>query len=173
MTGLGSGVWTMRADDCQFAYQAMTGDCAMVAQVTSCTYSGSHNGKAGLMIRDNLSATISQRAWIGDYAQSTGTNLVESYQSWLDAKPGEGATGHTVRTPSSRHALLAQNRAHGQPDYHLHFAGWHQLGGHCKLLLRQPALHRLYRLIYMQWKYDGEHRHLRQRGVHRRNAAAW
>jgi len=77
MSGLGNGVWTNASDDCQFAYTAMTGDCAMVARVTSATYSGSNNGKIGLMIRDNLVGTVSQRAWIG--IVPAATNLMESH----------------------------------------------------------------------------------------------
>ncbi|HEY8900804.1 MAG TPA: RICIN domain-containing protein [Chthoniobacterales bacterium] len=77
MTGLGNGVWQNTADDCQFAYATMTGDCAMVARVNSFTYSGSNNGKAGLMIRDNLINTISQRAWVG--VVPAATNLMESH----------------------------------------------------------------------------------------------
>jgi hypothetical protein len=78
MVGLGNNVWTGvgGADDCQFAYQAMTGDCAIVAKVTSFTFSGNNNGKAGLMIRDNLSATVSQRSWIG--ILPAATNYMES-----------------------------------------------------------------------------------------------
>jgi fibronectin type 3 domain-containing protein/regulation of enolase protein 1 (concanavalin A-like superfamily) len=93
VSGLGSGVWTDTggSDDCQFDYQVMTGDCAMVARVTSCTYSGDQNGKAGLMIRDNLVGTISQRAWVSITPTSTGTNLVESYQSgWTENWGGTG-----------------------------------------------------------------------------------
>jgi regulation of enolase protein 1 (concanavalin A-like superfamily) len=77
MAGLGSGVWTDGADDCQFAYTQMTGDGAMVARVNSFTYSGSNNGKAGLMIRDNLVGTVSQRAWIG--VVPAATNLMENH----------------------------------------------------------------------------------------------
>jgi len=89
ISGLGGGVWTDGADDCQFAYQAMTGDCAMVGRVTSIPYSGSQNGKAGLMIRDNLSPTISERGWISITPTSSGTNLVESYQTgWTETWGG-------------------------------------------------------------------------------------
>jgi hypothetical protein len=77
MTGLGNGVWQNTSDDCQFAYTTMTGDCAMVARVNSFTYSGSNNGKAGLMIRDNLINTVSQRAWVGIVPATT--NLMESH----------------------------------------------------------------------------------------------
>ncbi len=78
VAGLGGGVWTDGTDDTQFAYQAMTGDCAMVAQVTSVTYSGSQNGKIGLMIRDNLVGTISQRSWISITPTASSGNLIEA-----------------------------------------------------------------------------------------------
>ncbi len=89
MTGLGNGVWTDGSDDCQFAYRQMTGDCAMVAKVNSFTYSGSNNGKAGLMIRDNLSATVSQRAWVGFVPAAT--QLMESHmRGWTENWAGGG-----------------------------------------------------------------------------------
>ncbi len=78
VTGLGGGVWTDGTDDTQFAYTTMTGDCAMVAQVTSVTYSGSQNGKIGLMIRDNLIGTVSQRSWISITPTASGDNLIEA-----------------------------------------------------------------------------------------------
>jgi hypothetical protein len=84
MAGLGSDVWDDRNDDCQFAYQTMTGDCAMVARVTS-IQAVNDSTKAGLMIRDNLSATVSQRAWISITPKTTGTNLVECRQAgWTE-----------------------------------------------------------------------------------------
>jgi len=92
-TGLGTNVWTGTggSDDCQFAYQAMTGDCAMVGKVTSCTFSGSQNGKAGLMIRDNLVGTVSQRAWVSITPTTSGTNLVECRQDgWTETWGGSG-----------------------------------------------------------------------------------
>jgi hypothetical protein len=80
MTGLGNTVWNDTTDDCQFAYTTMTGDCAMVARVVSFTKSGNQAGKTGLMIRDSLNATTSQRAfvdvsWVGD--GSSNTNAME------------------------------------------------------------------------------------------------
>jgi regulation of enolase protein 1 (concanavalin A-like superfamily) len=98
MSGLGNGVWTDGADDCQFAYQALTGDCALVAQVTSCTYSGSQNGKCGLMIRDSLSATVSQRGWIGIVPIST--NLMESHmRGWTENWGGSGWDDRSQQLP--------------------------------------------------------------------------
>jgi fibronectin type 3 domain-containing protein/regulation of enolase protein 1 (concanavalin A-like superfamily) len=78
VTGLGGGVWTDGVDDCQLAYTPMTGDCAMVAQVTSVTYSGNQNGKMGLMIRDNLIGTVSQRSWISITPTASNGNLIEA-----------------------------------------------------------------------------------------------
>jgi hypothetical protein len=78
VTGLGGGTWTDGFDDCQFAYKEMTGDCAMVAKVTSVTYSGSQNGKMGLMIRDNLVGDVSQRSWIGIVPTASNGNLIEA-----------------------------------------------------------------------------------------------
>ncbi|MGN6370532.1 MAG: LamG-like jellyroll fold domain-containing protein [Phycisphaerae bacterium] len=84
MTGLGNDVWSNTADDAQFAYQAMTGDCAMVARVTS-SQVFTTSAKAGLMIRDSLSAAVSQRGWIG----ITDDTLMESYMNgWTETWGG-------------------------------------------------------------------------------------
>ena len=85
VTGLGNGVWSDTVDDAQFAYQTMTGDGAIVAQITSNQYMSSQ-AAAGLMIRDNLSAAVSQRGWIGIVAASP--NLVQSYVSGWTANWG-------------------------------------------------------------------------------------
>jgi hypothetical protein len=87
LSGLGNNVWadTGSSDDCQFAYKQMTGDCAMVARITSFTNSGTQAGKAGLIIRDNLSATISQRGFVDVSWNSSGTNSAECRQDgWKD-----------------------------------------------------------------------------------------
>jgi len=87
MTGLGNGVWQSagRSDDCQFAYTTMTGDCAMVARVASFTNSGTQAGKCGLMLRDNLSATISQRSFVDVSWDSSGNNYLESREDgWTE-----------------------------------------------------------------------------------------
>lgn len=64
MAGLGNGVSSDKDDDCQFAYKQMDGDCAMIAKVMSNQFPHAE-AKAGLMIRDNLTTTVGQRAWIG------------------------------------------------------------------------------------------------------------
>ena len=88
MTGLGNGVWSDTVDDCQFAYTQMTGDCAMVAQVTSSQLPSSQ-AKAGLMIRDNLTGTISQRAWAGFRADAS-LYLESHMRGWTENWAGGG-----------------------------------------------------------------------------------
>jgi hypothetical protein len=88
LTGLGNNVWSDTADDCQFAYKQMTGDCAMVAQVTSSQFPGTQ-AKAGLMIRDNLTATISQRAWVG-FRNDTTFYLESHMRGWTENWAGGG-----------------------------------------------------------------------------------
>ncbi|HEY8903079.1 MAG TPA: RICIN domain-containing protein, partial [Chthoniobacterales bacterium] len=102
LKGLGNGVWQSagRSDDCQFAYQAMTGDCALVAQVTSFTNSGTQAGKCGLMIRDNLSATISQRGLVDVTWNSSGTNSMECRQDgWTENWGGSGWASRSDVSP--------------------------------------------------------------------------
>jgi hypothetical protein len=102
IAGLGNGIWTGTggADDCQFAYQAMTGDCAMVGKVTSCTFSGSQNGKVGFMIRDSLSATISQRAWVSITPTTSGTPLVECREDgWTEIWGGSNRQSRSQSLP--------------------------------------------------------------------------
>lgn len=89
VTGLGNGVWNDTTDDCQFVYQTMTGDCAMVAKVTSCTYSGSNNGKAGLMIRDTLTGAFSKRAWTG-IVPASPTKFEAHMRGWTENWGGTG-----------------------------------------------------------------------------------
>ncbi|EDY20621.1 Ricin B lectin [Chthoniobacter flavus Ellin428] len=115
VSGLGNGVWnaTGRADDCQFVYQAMTGDCALVGQVTSFTSSGTQNGKCGLMLRDNLSPTVSERGWIGvTWQNSTTTNLMECRQDgWTENWGGAGwSTRSQVLPPGLPYWLKIERR---------------------------------------------------------------
>ena len=88
MSGLGGGTWTNGADDCQFAYRAMTGDCAMIAKVTSATYSGSGNGKVGLMIRDNLVGTVAQRHWVGIVPNPANMLFEAHVRGWTEVWGG-------------------------------------------------------------------------------------
>jgi len=97
VTGLGNDVWNDVNDDCQFAYKAMTGDCAMVARVTS-AQSVSPSTKAGLMIRDNLTATVSQRGWIG--IVPTATNQMQGRQwGWTETWGGSNWSRRAQNLP--------------------------------------------------------------------------
>jgi len=87
VTGLGNNVWTDSADDCQFVYRQMTGDCAIVAQVTSSQFPNGQT-KAGLMIRDNLTAAISQRAWVGIVPNPTGMLMESRAAGWTETWGG-------------------------------------------------------------------------------------
>jgi hypothetical protein len=98
VTGLGNGVWNDTTDDCQFVYQTMTGDCAIVAKVTSCTYSGTNNGKAGLMIRDTLTGAFSKRAWVG--IVPAATRLLEGHmRGWTENWGGTGRDDRSQDLP--------------------------------------------------------------------------
>ncbi len=86
LSGSGWGVWGGTSDSCQFAYQTMTGDCAMVAKANPFTYTGNTAGRMGLMIRDNLVSTKSQTAIVSlsPHSSDSGYNF-ESYQTgWTD-----------------------------------------------------------------------------------------
>jgi hypothetical protein len=81
MTGAGLDVWTAPNDDCQFAYKQMTGDCAIVARVVS-AQAVTGSVKAGVMIRDNNTAPVSQRGWVAVIPDTTtGKNHVQSREA--------------------------------------------------------------------------------------------
>jgi len=92
LSGLGNTVWNDTTDDAQYAYTTMTGDCAMVARVASFTNSGNQAGKTGLMIRDSLNATTSQRAFVDvSWVGSSSTNAMEAFmRGWTENWGGTG-----------------------------------------------------------------------------------
>jgi len=92
LSGLGNTVWNDTTDDAQYAYTTMTGDCAMVARVVSFTNSGNQAGKTGLMIRDSLNATTSQRAFVDvSWVGSSSTNAMEAFmRGWTENWGGTG-----------------------------------------------------------------------------------
>jgi len=92
LTGLGNTVWNDTTDDAQYAYTTMSGDCAMVARVASFTKSGTQAGKTGLMIRDSLNATTSQRAFVDvSWVGSSSTNAMEGFmRGWTENWGGTG-----------------------------------------------------------------------------------
>lgn len=60
--GGGSEMWGTTNDSCHFTYQALTGDCAIIAKVAS-VQNTSLSAKAGVMMRSSLSQG-SPRAWM-------------------------------------------------------------------------------------------------------------
>ncbi|TLD68629.1 ricin B lectin [Phragmitibacter flavus] len=99
MSGLGGGTWTDGADDCQFAYRPMTGDCAMVAKVTSATWSGNGNGKVGLMIRDNLVGTVAQRHWVGIVPNPANILMEAHVRGWTEIWGGNNRSARSAGLP--------------------------------------------------------------------------
>jgi len=102
VTGLGSNVWSDTADDCQFVYKTMTGDCAMVAKLTSSQSPGAQ-AKAGLMIRDTLTNTFSKRAWIGIKPDPADLRIESHLRGWTDVWGGSNrddiSRGHPLGIP--------------------------------------------------------------------------
>jgi fibronectin type 3 domain-containing protein len=97
LTGAGVDVWADTNDDCQFAYQTMTGDCAIVARVTS-SQSISGATKAGVMIRDNLSAAVSKRgyaAMIPNTPNQVQSRLAGATEIWA------GRVAQTTNLPNT------------------------------------------------------------------------
>jgi hypothetical protein len=87
VTGLGNNVWSDTADDCQFVYQTMTGDCAMVAKLASSQFP-STQAKAGLMIRDTLTGAFSKRVWVGLRPEPSAIKLESHVRGWTDVWGG-------------------------------------------------------------------------------------
>ena len=164
VAGLGSGVWNDTTDDCQFVYQTMTGDCAIVAKVTSCTYSGTNNGKAGLMIRDTLTGAFSKRAWVGIVPAAT-RKMEAHMRGWSE---NWGSTGRDDRSQDLPPGMPYWLRIERRGGLITTFAS--QDGTSCaQFVLRYPPVDPPYRPVRLQRKYDDHHRHLRQCRLHRRH----
>lgn len=103
LTGAGWGVWGGTTVGCQFAYEAVTNDCAIVAKVNPFPYTGSTAGRMGMMIRDNLSYTNSEYAIVDLSPHSTGGGYnVESYQyGWTDNWAGANWAHRSDNLPLS------------------------------------------------------------------------
>ena len=102
ITGLGNGVWSDTADDCQFVYQTMTGDCAMVAKLTSSQFPGAQ-AKAGLMIRDTLTGAFTKRALIAFKPDPADIRIESHFRGWSDVWGGSNrddiSRGHPLGMP--------------------------------------------------------------------------
>jgi autotransporter-associated beta strand protein len=82
--GGGAEVWTHGADSCHFTYKQITGNGAIIARVNSVQTTHA-TAKAGVMIRDSLSSTAGNRAWVAITASST----IESYNhGWTQCYGG-------------------------------------------------------------------------------------
>jgi regulation of enolase protein 1 (concanavalin A-like superfamily) len=82
--GGGAEIYTHSADSFHYVYKAVTGDCAIIAQVTSVENTHA-TAKAAVMIRDSLSSTAANRAWIG----ITPSQTAEFYMhGWTQLRGG-------------------------------------------------------------------------------------
>ncbi|MEO7098792.1 MAG: RICIN domain-containing protein [Luteolibacter sp.] len=69
VNGSGWSMWGTTSDDCHFTYQAVTGDCAIIAKVES--VQNTHlDARAGVMLRTSLSAGA-PRVWMAVTPRST------------------------------------------------------------------------------------------------------
>ena len=84
VTGGGAEIWTHSADSCHFIYKQVTGDCTIIAKVTSVQNTAS-TAKAGVMLRDSLSSTAGNRAWVA----VRPNQVAEAYMhGWTDVYGG-------------------------------------------------------------------------------------
>lgn len=84
VTGGGAEVWTHSSDSCHFVYRQVSGDCAIIARVNSVQNTAA-TAKAGVMIRDSLSSSAANRAWVAITPSST----FESYNNgWTECYGG-------------------------------------------------------------------------------------
>ena len=82
--GGGTEIWTHSADSCHFTYKQVTGDCTIIAKVTSVQNTAS-TAKAGVMLRDSLSSTAGNRAWVA----VRPNQVAEAYMhGWTDVYGG-------------------------------------------------------------------------------------
>jgi autotransporter-associated beta strand protein len=90
VVGGGVQVWTHSADSCHFVYKQITGNCTIIAKVNSVQNTAA-TAKAGVMIRDSLSSSAANRAWVAITASST----FESYNhGWTQCYGGSNWETH-------------------------------------------------------------------------------
>jgi hypothetical protein len=98
VTGEGSDIWTHGSERFHYVYKQVTGDCALIAKVDSLQNMGTNN-KAGVMIRSDLNATPTCKAWIALKPDS----VVETYfHGWSAMYGGSNweAQGYPITQPS-------------------------------------------------------------------------
>ena len=95
--GEGSDIWTHGSERFHFLYKQVSGDCAIVAKVTSVQNIVGLN-KAGVMIRSDLNATPACKAWVALRPDSQ----VETYfHGWSEMYGGSNweAQGYWISQP--------------------------------------------------------------------------
>ncbi|MEY4488316.1 MAG: hypothetical protein RIQ79_824 [Verrucomicrobiota bacterium] len=85
LTSTGTNMQTHGNDNVGFTYKQVTGDFTMMAKVESVTAAGSGTARAGLMFRNSLSASASQRAWV---AVTTDAHVQSYLHGWTNVRGG-------------------------------------------------------------------------------------
>jgi autotransporter-associated beta strand protein len=102
VNGGGTEIWTHSADSCHFVYQQVAGDCNIIAQVNSVQNTAA-TAKAGVMIRDSLSSSSANRAWVAVTAAQTaeaymnGWTQVYGGSNWEKQSRGLPQTNYWVK----------------------------------------------------------------------------
>ncbi|MEO6477605.1 RICIN domain-containing protein [Luteolibacter sp.] len=98
VNGAGTDIWTHGSEAFHYVYKQVTGDCTLIAKVDSLQNLGTNN-KAGVMIRSDLNATPTAKAWVALKPDS----VVESYfHGWAEMYGGSNweKQGYPITQPS-------------------------------------------------------------------------
>lgn len=95
--GGGAEIWTHNADSFHFVYKQVSGDFSITAKVTGVQNTNAA-AKAGVMIRDSLSATAARKAWV---ALNPGTQAEYFHHGWTEMWGGSNWEHNTRATSQS------------------------------------------------------------------------
>ena len=104
VSGSGSEIWTHNADSFHFVYLPVTGDATIIAKVNS-VQSTHPTAKAGVMIRDSLSPTAANRAWVA----ITPSQTAEYYMhGWTEIRGGSNWEKNSRNVPQTSYWVKLQ-----------------------------------------------------------------
>jgi regulation of enolase protein 1 (concanavalin A-like superfamily) len=115
--GAGSEIWTHGAESFHFLYKQVTGDCTIIAKVNSVQDTHA-NAKAGVMIRSDLNAEPTSKAWIA----VTPSTKIEAYMDgWSEVYGGSNWEAQSYPVPQIPYWVKIERRgniitAYTSPD---------------------------------------------------------
>jgi autotransporter-associated beta strand protein len=89
--GGGTEIWTHNPDSAHFTYKLVTGDCTIIAKVNS-VQNTAGTAKAGVMIRDSLSSSAGNRAWVAVTAAQTAEAYMHGWTQCYGGSNWENAS---------------------------------------------------------------------------------